>query len=89
MTPRMILPILALLSQTGCVAAIPLAMQLMSGTNSGSPLCSMAKLPGQTTSLCDRIPSSLASQAPVAPAVQTAQTPHRAANGTIVTTAER
>ncbi len=48
MTLRLTFAILALLSQTGCVAAIPMAMQLASGANSTAQLCSMAKLPGQT-----------------------------------------
>lgn len=62
MSPRLILVALALLSQTGCVAAIPMAMQLASGANSTSQLCSMAKMPGQTTSLCDRFSGALSGQ---------------------------
>lgn len=60
MTQRLILTFatLALLSQTGCVAAIPLAMQLVSSANSSAQLCSMTRMPGQTTNLCDRISSS-------------------------------
>jgi hypothetical protein len=50
---RLTLIALISLSTSGCVAAIPLAMQLASGASSGS-LCSMAKIPGQTASLCDR-----------------------------------
>jgi hypothetical protein len=73
MTPRLTFAILALLSQTGCVAAIPLATQLVSGTNSVAQLCSMAKLPGQTASLCDRLPLGAASQSPVASSDQPAQ----------------
>jgi hypothetical protein len=49
---RLALIALVSLSTSGCVAAIPLAMQLASGSNSAS-LCSMAKIPGQATSLCD------------------------------------
>jgi hypothetical protein len=66
MTPRFTFVVLALLSQTGCVAAIPLATQLVSSTNSAAQLCSMAKLPGQTASLCDRFQFGTASQPPVA-----------------------
>jgi hypothetical protein len=51
MTPRMILMAFALLSQTGCVAALP---QLMSGSNSDQ-FCSMAKLPGQANSFCKQL----------------------------------
>ncbi len=54
------LPLLAavplLLSQTGCVAAIPLAAQAMSGATSMAQLCAAVRLPGQTSSLCERIP---------------------------------
>lgn len=56
MTPRTMLVMLALLGQTGCVAAVPMAAQLVSGSNSAAQLCSLAKLPGQTESLCDRVP---------------------------------
>jgi hypothetical protein len=82
MTQRLILTFatLALLSQTGCVAAIPLAMQLVSGANSSAQLCSMTKMPGQTTSLCDRISASFTTQTPPTPAPPTAK---------VVTTAQR
>jgi hypothetical protein len=83
MTPHMILPVLALLSLSGCVAAIPLAAQLVSGAGSANQLCSMTKIPGQTASLCDRISLGFGTQAPAV------QTPSRATNGTIVNTAER
>jgi hypothetical protein len=86
MTPRIAFAILALLSQTGCVAAIPLATQLVSGTNSATQLCSMAKLPGQTASLCDRLPFGAASQPPVASSDQPAQ---GTARGKSVNTAAR
>jgi hypothetical protein len=74
MTLRLTFAVLALLSQTGCVAAIPLATQLISGTNSAAQLCSMAKLPGQTQSLCDSLPFGAAAQA-----VQPAQIASRGA----------
>lgn len=45
-----------LLSLTGCVAAIPLVAQAMSGATSMTQLCAAVRLPGQTSSLCDRIP---------------------------------
>jgi hypothetical protein len=86
MTPRIAFAVLALLSQTGCVAAIPLATQLISSTNSANQLCSMAKLPGQTASLCDRFSFGAASQAPVAPTDQPAQSSSR---GKSVNTAAR
>ena len=73
MTPRLTLAILALLSQTGCVAAIPMATQLISGTNSTAQLCSLATMPGQTSSLCDRLPFGAAAQSPVASTVQPAK----------------
>jgi hypothetical protein len=67
-TPRFTLAILALLSQTGCVAAIPLATQLVTGTNSAAQLCSLATFPGQTASLCDRLSLGMTSQATQQPA---------------------
>lgn len=73
MTARLTFAMLALLSQTGCVAAIPLATQLVTGTNSAAQLCSMAKMPGQTVSLCDRLPFGAVSQSPVAASDQPAQ----------------
>jgi hypothetical protein len=85
MTPRLTFAMLALLSQTGCVAAIPLATQLVSGTNSATQLCSMAKLPGQTASLCDRLPFG-ASQSTVASSDQPAQ---GSSHGKIVNAAAR
>lgn len=86
MTPRFTFVVLALLSQTGCVAAIPMATQLVSGTNSTAQLCSMAKMPGQTTSLCDRLPFGGASQETVA---ATAKPAAGITNGTSVNTAAR
>jgi hypothetical protein len=72
MTSRLTFAILALLSQTGCVAAIPMAAQLVSGTNSATQLCSMTKMPGQSASLCDRLPFGVASQSPIASSDQPA-----------------
>ena len=86
MKPRMIFASLALLSQTGCVAAIPLAAQLVTSANSTAQLCSMTRMPGQTTTLCDRISSSFMAPPPVGPAPKTI---HKSANGSIVDTAER
>jgi hypothetical protein len=77
MTPRLTFAILALLSQTGCVAAIPLVTQLVSGTNSATQWCSMAKLPGQTGSLCDRLPFGGALQSPESSTDQPAQSSSR------------
>ena len=77
MTPRLMFVVLAFLGQTGCVAAIPMATQLVSGTNSAAQLCSMATIPGQTGSLCDKLPFGAALQAQ---AVQPAQGTARAAN---------
>jgi Tfp pilus assembly major pilin PilA len=62
MSPRFVLIAVALLSQTGCVAAIPMAAQLMSNPNSTAQLCAMTKMPGQTTSLCDRMTASMTTQ---------------------------
>jgi hypothetical protein len=83
MTPRLILVALALLSQTGCVAALPMVGQLVSGSNSDR-LCSMAKLPGQTTSLCERFGNVEQPQA-----IPPAQTPHKAPDGAMASTAVR
>jgi hypothetical protein len=82
MTPHRALAILALLSQTGCVAAIPMAAQLVSGTNSTTQLCAMATMPGQKTSLCDRLPFGAGSQSPA-----TVEPTQNAAHGKSVTTA--
>lgn len=82
MTQRSMFAILALLSQTGCVAAIPLATQLVSGANSTTQLCSMAKVPGQTASLCDHLPFA----SPVGSPAQPGQAP---AHGTIVNAAAK
>jgi hypothetical protein len=52
----MIIPAaLSLLTLPGCVAAVPLAMQLMSSPNATAQLCSIAKVPGQTGSFCDQL----------------------------------
>jgi hypothetical protein len=83
MNPRMILVAFALLSQTGCVAALPMVGQLVSAPNSDR-LCSMAKLPGQTTSLCERF--GKVEQPQTIPPVQT---PNKAPNGTMASTTVR
>ena len=59
------LPIIALvsLSLTGCVAALPMAAQLLTSADARAKLCSFAKLPGQTTSICDGIPLASATPA--------------------------
>jgi len=62
MTLRLTLATLALLNLTGCVAALPMATQLISGTDPTAQLCAMTKLPGQTGSLCDHMPFGLAGQ---------------------------
>jgi hypothetical protein len=68
MTLRLIIvpAALALLTLPGCVAAVPMAMQLMSSPNATAQLCSMAKVPGQTGSFCDRLPFGTATQTPAA-----------------------
>jgi hypothetical protein len=76
MIARITLAAFALLSLTGCVAAIPMAAQLISGANPTSGLCSIAKLPGQSDSLCDRLGSIAPAQA-------------ASSNGTTVNTASR
>lgn len=86
MTPRLAFAILALLSQTGCVAAIPMATQLMSGGGSPTQLCSSMKLPGQSSSLCDHMPFAMAKQTPDAKPVPAT---HKNPDGTIVDTAAR
>ena len=55
MNLKMIFASTLLLSTTGCVAAIPLIAQVATSGNSVAQLCSMAKVPGQSLSLCDRI----------------------------------
>ena len=53
----MIIPAaLSLLTLPGCVAAVPMAMQLMSSPNATAQLCSLVKVPGQTSSFCDQLP---------------------------------
>ncbi len=52
---RMILVAPVLLSLPGCVAAIPLAAQLISGASTASQLCGATRAPGQQSSLCDRL----------------------------------
>jgi hypothetical protein len=55
-----------LLTLPGCVAAVPLAMQMMASPNATAQLCSMAKMPGQTGSFCDQLPFGTTAQAPAA-----------------------
>jgi hypothetical protein len=55
MSPRIAFISLVLLSQTGCVAALPMVAQLATDPHSADRLCSMAKMPGQTVSFCDRM----------------------------------
>jgi hypothetical protein len=86
MTPRIMFAVVALLSQTGCVAAIPLAVQLVSGSNSAAQLCALAKMPGQTGSLCDSLPFGAAAQAQANSTVQPTQ---GGARGASVNTAAR
>jgi hypothetical protein len=63
MTPRIPLFIaLCSFSLSGCVAALPMAAQLMTSPDARAKLCSFAKLPGHNESICDGIP--LASAAP-------------------------
>ena len=72
MSPRLIVTAfaaLALLSLTGCVAAIPLAMQLATSAGSAQQLCSVAKIPGQTATLCDRFFTSASPTPVTAPVV--------------------
>ena len=52
---RLILVAPVLLSLPGCVAAIPLAAQLISGASTASQLCGATRMPGQQSSLCDRL----------------------------------
>jgi hypothetical protein len=63
MTPRLIMIALASLSLTGCVAALPMVAQLAANPNSMTQLCSLTKMPGQTSSFCDRLPFGSSSQA--------------------------
>ena len=55
MTVRFPLAAVLLLSMTGCVA-IPLVSQGIAGAGFAKNLCTVAKMPGQTESLCDRVP---------------------------------
>jgi hypothetical protein len=90
MTPRLALVGLTLLSLTGCVAALPMAAQLVSGANSSAQLCAMTKMPGQTESLCDRMKSTLAAQMPgQTPAQTSAQTVAKTQTSQPVSTASR
>ncbi len=50
---RLMIAIPLLFSTPGCVAAVPLLMQAASGSNAMTQLCSVARLPGQTLSVCD------------------------------------
>lgn len=67
MLNRTFLVACCLLNLTGCVAAIPLVSQAVTGANTASRLCDMAILPGQTTSVCDRL-TTAAAQPPARPA---------------------
>ncbi len=74
MTLRLTLAALALLSQTGCVAAIPMAMQMVSGgAGMSSQLCSMVRMSGPAASLCEHMPFAMAGKVPVEPAQPTSQ----------------
>ncbi len=82
------------LSLTGCVAAIPLVAQLATSANSTAQLCSMAKMPGQSASLCERIGFGTTAQPPektaAEPVVKTAaRTPKNAVKEATVTAADR
>jgi hypothetical protein len=79
------------LSLTGCVAAIPMVAQLATSANSTAQLCSMAKMPGQTASLCDRIGFGTTAQPPAAePVVKTAaRTSKNTIKEATVTTGDR
>lgn len=70
-TSHLIAAVPLLLSLTGCVAALPLVAQLATGATSTAQLCAMTKLPGQTLSLCDRIPLAAAAPAPNGSAAKT------------------
>jgi hypothetical protein len=54
MTSRLLFVLAASLGMTGCVAAVPLVTQSLSGADTAARLCAVAKLPGQTTTLCDQ-----------------------------------
>lgn len=94
MTLRLIPAALLLLSLPGCVA-IPLIAQVAAGGNSMAQLCSMAKMPGQNASLCERFTPATATQAPGnAPAAKTvawaaAQTPGNVPTAKTVATSDR
>jgi hypothetical protein len=65
MTPRIPLLIaLCSISLSGCVAAVPMAAQLLASPEARAKLCSFAKLPGHDESICDGIPLASANQAP-------------------------
>jgi hypothetical protein len=94
MTLRLIPIALMSLSLTGCVAAIPMVAQLATSANSTAQLCSMTKMPGQASSLCDRIGFGQATQPPAkAPddaVVKTAaRTPKNTVKEATVTTTDR
>jgi hypothetical protein len=61
---------LTLLTLPGCVAAVPMAMQLMSSPNATAQLCSMARLPGQTGSFCDQFSTTAQAPATASPGVK-------------------
>ena len=91
MTLRLVPIALMSLSLTGCVAAIPLVAQLATSATSTAQLCSMAKMPGKSTSLCDRIGFGAKTQPPAdAPVVKTAaRAPKAAVREATVTAADR
>ena len=62
MNLKMIFACSLLLSTTGCVAAIPLIAQVASAGTSASQLCGLAKVPGQSVSLCDQFSLGLTTQ---------------------------
>jgi hypothetical protein len=93
MTPRLLfIPLLAL-SLPGCVAAIPMAAQLASNPNSMTQLCSMTKMTGQTSSLCERMGFVPAAQAPRQELAQNGPANHvkpaKVPTNGVLTTAER
>jgi len=54
MTLRLCFLLALSLGMSGCVAAIPLASQAVSSGAAANQLCAVAKMTGQTPSLCDR-----------------------------------
>jgi hypothetical protein len=78
MTPRFTLVALLLLSQTGCVAAIPMIAQLATSPNSSKQLCEFTKMSGHSPSFCDPVPL-----------VQNTQKPEKAPHAARLDTAAR